>query len=107
MPTKIVRKPDGKVEAVFDRLLALQTDAKLSGEMDGRQAVDNGALSLTFTMYGRNDKLAPRDWIDAEILPVTQEESLEQYAAPPDLTQPGLDDLQNGTVPATVVKRSK
>ena len=100
VPTKVTRKADGKVEAVFDRLLALQTDAKISGELEGRQQADNSALSLTFTMYGRNDKLAPKEWIEAELLPVTREidqepaADLSAYAQEPDASQPGLDEVQ-------------
>lgn len=97
-PTKIVRKSDGKVEATYDRLLALQMDAKISGELEGRQQVDTGVLNLTFKMYGRDDKLAPRDWIDAELVPVTKEieagpADLSQYQQAPNPDQPGLDEV--------------
>ena len=87
VPTKVVRKADGKVEAVYDRLLALQTDAKISGELEGRQQTDGNALSLTFKMYGRDDKLAPREWLEAELIPVTKEIEV----APADLTQYSKD----------------
>lgn len=99
VPTKVVRKADGKVEAIFDRLLALQTDAKISGEADGRQQQDGSALALTFKMYGRDDKLAPKEWLEAELVPVTREidatpVDLSQYAGPVDEASPSLTDLE-------------
>jgi phage terminase small subunit len=98
VPTKVVRKSDGKVEAVYDRLLALQTDAKISGELEGRQQTDGNALALTFKMYGRDDKLAPKEWLEAELIPVTKEieaapADLSQYSQPVDAKQPGLKEV--------------
>jgi phage terminase small subunit len=98
VPTKVVRKSDGKVEAVYDRLLALQTDAKISGELEGRQQTDGNALSLTFKMYGRDDKLAPKEWLEAELIPVTKEieakpTDLSQYAQEVDPEQPNIAEV--------------
>jgi len=91
VPTKVTRKPNGQIEAVYDRLLALQTDAKLAGEFAPEQHVlTNKELSLTFKVWGRTDNLAPKDWIEAEIVtdeppPIALTETAipeNQYAEP-------------------------
>lgn len=68
VPTKIVRKGDGTVEATFDRLAALLADAKLAGEFAPEKLqVENEKLNLTFELYGRNSR-PPKEWLEAEIV---------------------------------------
>jgi len=95
VPTKIIRKADGKVEAVFDRLQALVTDAKINGEFAPEKVELNSApISLTFEMYGRNDRIAPKAWLDAEFTeepePIAIEDSTKQSM--------DLSDYQDATV---------
>lgn len=61
IPTKIVRKADGKVEAIFDRLAAMQLDAKLAGDFapDQVQISQGPTLKLEWKMVGRNTNLSP------------------------------------------------
>jgi hypothetical protein len=103
VPTKVIRKTDGKVEAVFDRLAALTVDAKLAGEFaeDRKPTTDDG-IKLTFEVYHRNSK-PPREYLEAEIIapePVPADPSLaptltlDQYVQAP-LDQPDLDTLKN------------
>ena len=95
VPTKIIRKADGKVEAIFDRLQALITDAKVNGEFAPEKVELNSApISLTFEMYGRNDRIAPKAWLDAEFAeepePIAIEDSTKQSM--------DLSDYQDATV---------
>lgn len=61
VPTKVIRKSDGKIDAIFDRMAALQLDAKLAGEFAPEQLqVSNGpTLKLEFNMVGRNTRPTP------------------------------------------------
>jgi hypothetical protein len=63
IPTKVIRKHDGKVEAVFDRIAALQMDAKLGGEFAPEQVnVTNTGptLKLDFSqVLSRKTQLPP------------------------------------------------
>jgi len=63
IPTKVIRKYDGKVEAVFDRIAALQMDAKLGGEFAPEQVnVTNTGptLKLDFSqVLSRKTQLPP------------------------------------------------
>jgi hypothetical protein len=89
MPTKVVKRPDGKVEAVFDRLGALMADAKLAGELSEQpQQTAGGDVRLTFEVYHRNHPNPPRAWMDAVL--VAPEPAPE---APLKLDGPGLNDL--------------
>jgi len=56
IPTKVVRKANGQVEAIYDRLAALQADAKLGGEYAPEQHIHTTGptLKLDFHMVGRN-----------------------------------------------------
>jgi hypothetical protein len=69
-PTKIVRNPNGNIVAVFDRLAALNMDAKIAGEFaPERHEIIANDLRLTFKIKGRNTN-APEDndIIEAEIV---------------------------------------
>ena len=104
VPTKVVKKADGKIEAIFDRLAALQMDSKIAGEFapDQVQLSAGPVLRLEFNMVGRNT--APNEALEAEwerINPETvkllhEQEDLtrfEQVKIKPDRT-PSLDSLK-------------
>ena len=62
IPTKVIRKADGKIDAIFDRMAALQMDAKIGGEFapDQLQIQSQGpTLKLDFQVLGRNTRLSP------------------------------------------------
>jgi hypothetical protein len=62
IPTKVIRKADGKIDAIFDRMAALQMDAKIGGEFapDQLQIQNQGpTLKLDFQVLGRNTRLSP------------------------------------------------
>ena len=61
VPTKVIRKADGKIDAIFDRLAALQMDSKIAGEFAPEQMqVNTGhTLKLEFNMVGRNTAMTP------------------------------------------------
>jgi len=61
VPTKIQRKSNGQVEATFDRLAALQADAKLGGEYAPEQHIltTGPTLRLEFHGVGRNTNMTP------------------------------------------------
>lgn len=62
IPTKVIRKADGKIDAIFDRMAALQLDAKMGGEFapDQLQIQTQGpTLKLDFQVLGRNTRLSP------------------------------------------------
>jgi hypothetical protein len=86
IPTKVVRRTNGKLEAIFDRLAALNTDARLAGEFAPEQlTIDSGpTLKLEFNMIGRNTKLTPA--MEAEWQELNREEPVP--VALPD-TPPG------------------
>ena len=56
IPTKVTRRANGQVEATYDRLAALQADAKLGGEYAPEQHIHTTGptLKLDFRMVGRN-----------------------------------------------------
>lgn len=88
VPT-LVKKTAKGVEATYDRLGALQLDAKISGELEPDRLLLNPAsdLTLTFEMYPRNDRFAPREWIEAELIPEPSAKELEiKKAADADLS---------------------
>jgi hypothetical protein len=69
-PTKVVRNPNGGLVAIFDRLAALNMDAKMAGEFaPERHEIVANDLRLVFRIKGRNTN-APEDSdvIDAEIV---------------------------------------
>jgi hypothetical protein len=101
LPTKVVKKADGKVEATFDRLAALTVDAKLAGEFAEDQRRPEGSdIKLSFEVYHRN-AIAPKAWLEAELVvpepvdvpgdsvPALDYSNLDNA----DLNQPGLDDV--------------
>lgn len=91
LPTKITKKSNGQVEATFDRLAALQADAKLGGEYAPEQHIvtTGPTLKLEFNMVGRNTNLTPEleeEWkrLNAPEVrtynePVTIEAEIERY----------------------------
>jgi hypothetical protein len=65
-PTEVIRNKSGGIIAKFDRLAALQLDAKLAGEFaPERHEIIASNLKLTFKIQGRNTR---PDVIDAEIV---------------------------------------
>ncbi len=68
LPTKVNRRKDGTVEAVFDMLGALMADAKLAGEFDGVGAQDEAPkISMSFEVYHRNHPCPPREWLERKL----------------------------------------
>jgi hypothetical protein len=67
LPTKLTRRRDGTVEAVFDMLGALMADAKLAGELDGSTAALEPEVKLEFEVYHRNHPNPPRAWLEQEL----------------------------------------
>jgi len=64
IPTKLTRKRDGTVEAVFDMLGALIADAKMAGEFDGPKPEEREQeTGMTFEVYHRNHPNPPREWM--------------------------------------------
>lgn len=99
VPTKVVKRADGKLEATFDRLGALMADAKLAGELADNVQPDAGSdVKLTFEVYHRNHPNPPREWMEA-IVVAPEAAELSYNSAPMD--QPGLDDIlkQSATSP--------
>ena len=82
IPTKVIKKADGKLEAVFDRIAALTLDARLAGDFAPEQLqVSAGpTLKLEFNMVGRNSK--PNAALEAEWERIDPER--KQLPAPPD-----------------------
>jgi hypothetical protein len=80
-PTKVVRKADGKVEAVYDKLAAMTLDAKLAGDFapEQMQIATGPTLKLDFNMVGRNTRPTPaleEEWRrlnEPEVRDVTEE----------------------------------
>ena len=68
IPTKITKRRDGTVEAVFDMLGALAADAKMAGEFDGTAAAKEPEIKLEFEMYHRNHPNPPREWLNRELV---------------------------------------
>ena len=66
VPTKLTRRRDGNVEAVYDMLGALIADAKLAGEFEGpKPQSKEEEISMTFEIYPRNHPNPPREWMNA------------------------------------------
>ena len=77
-PTKVIRNKRGDIVAIFDRLAAMQMDAKLAGEFaPERHEIVANNLKLTFKIQGRNTR--PDDVIDIDTYPV---EDAPQQALP-------------------------
>jgi len=84
VPTKVNKRKDGTVEAVFDMLGALVADAKMAGEFDGPTPQDREQeISMTFEVYHRNHPNPPREWLERELV---MPEIIEHEVYPP---QPG------------------
>jgi hypothetical protein len=106
-PTKVIRNKAGGIVAIFDRLAAMQMDAKLAGEFaPERHELVASNLKLTFKIQSRNTQ--PKEIIDAEIIendnyskptltetnPLEPEIDFKQFEdAPMSLDQEGLKDL--------------
>ena len=82
IPTKVIKKSDGKIEAVFDKIAALTLDARLAGDFAPEQVqVSAGpTLKLEFNMVGRNSK--PNAALEAEWERIDPER--KQLPAPPE-----------------------
>jgi hypothetical protein len=89
IPTKVIRKADGKVEAVFDRIAAMQLDAKLAGDFapDQVQISQGPTLKLEWKMVGRNTNLSPT--MEAEWREMTEKPEVRALPEPP----PEQEDL--------------
>jgi hypothetical protein len=68
VPTKVSRRRDGTVEAVFDMLGALIADAKMAGEFDGPAERTDPEVKLSFEVYHRNHPNPPREWLERELV---------------------------------------
>jgi hypothetical protein len=64
LPTKLTRRRNGTVEAVFDMLGALMDDAKLAGELDSATTAVGPEVKLEFEVYHRNHPNPPRAWLE-------------------------------------------
>jgi hypothetical protein len=68
IPTKITKRPDGTVEAVFDMLGAIIADSKIAGEFDGpKPQRREQEIRMTFEMYHRNHPNPPREWMERKL----------------------------------------
>jgi hypothetical protein len=98
VPTKVIRQPDGRVQAIYDRLGALQTDAKIAGEYaaDKLEVKGGDQISMTFEIYPRNHPAPPKHWMEATVVPVEPDAvpalDVAAYAGEP-ADGPSLDDL--------------
>ena len=68
IPTKLNKRKDGTVEAVFDMLGALVADAKMAGEFDGTATTKEPEVKLKFEVYHRNHPNPPRKWLERELV---------------------------------------
>jgi len=68
IPTKLNKRKDGTVEAVFDMLGALVVDAKMAGEFDGTATTKESEVKLKFEVYHRNHPNPPREWLERELV---------------------------------------
>ena len=67
VPTKVNKRRDGTVEAVFDMLGALVADAKIAGEFDGMASTKEPEVKLSFEVYHRNHPNPPREWLERKV----------------------------------------
>lgn len=86
-PTKVIRNKKGDIVAIFDRIAALQMDAKLAGEFTERHEIIANNLKLTFKIQGRNTR--PEDVIDIDAQPV---EDATQHALPEPTHDPAEEE---------------
>lgn len=99
-PTKVVRNPNGGMVAVFDRLAALNMDAKIAGEFaPERHEIVANDLRLTFKIKGRNTN-APddSDIMEAEIVETKTADIPQIEDAPEDEffgTEADLSNFEN------------
>jgi hypothetical protein len=95
-PTKVIRNKAGGIVAIFDRLAAMQMDAKLAGEFaPERHEIVASSLKLTFKIQGRNTRPEDGDVIEADII-----EDAPQHALPePDPAAPEVDFTQFEVAP--------
>ena len=68
VPTKVHKRKDGTVVAVFDMLGALIADAKIAGELDGKRDEVEPKIKLKFDVYPRNHPCPPREWLERELI---------------------------------------
>lgn len=99
VPTKVIKRSDGRVEAIFDRLSALETDCKLAGDFDDRPERDE-RIKLVFDVVARNHAAPPRRWLNPTVVevesgPSTEPETLEEYTQAP-TNLPQLEDISRG-----------
>jgi hypothetical protein len=96
LPTKVIRKANGKIEAVYDRLGAIITDAKLAGEFAAEKvAVDIGpTVKLDFKPAYRNTAITPA--LEAEFRAIedrpTEPEPVEVSENPEGVVTEGLEE---------------
>lgn len=83
-PTKVIRRANGQVEAIFDRHLAIVTDAKMAGEFapEKREINVGPTLKLSFDILGRNTALPAE--LEAELVPIVPEPDPVALPAIPD-----------------------
>jgi hypothetical protein len=83
IPTKVIRKANGSVDAVFDRLAAIQLDARINGEFapEQLQVSNTPTLKLEFNMVGRNTRLSPA--MEAEWRALNDEPEVKALPEPP------------------------
>lgn len=89
IPTKVTRRPGGKLEATFDRLAALQMDARLAGEFAPEKLLVEGGPSLRLEF-----DIAPRDKpltqvLEAEMVDISSYEQVEIRRDAPQLEDLG------------------
>jgi hypothetical protein len=77
IPTKVTRRPGGKLEATFDRLAALEMDAQIAGEFAPEQVqLEVGpTLKLDFGTIQRDKALPPT--LEAELVDLSTYESAQ------------------------------
>jgi hypothetical protein len=85
IPTKVTRRANGKIEATYDRLAALQLDARLAGELGGDTTINMHAgptLKLDFHVLGRNTSMTPE--LEAEWQELNKPQTRELPEPPPE-----------------------
>ena len=91
IPTKVTRRPGGKLEATFDRLAALQVDARLAGEFAPEKLLVEGgpSLKLEFDVQPRDKPLT--QVLEAELVDLGQYEQADIRRDAPQLED--LDEV--------------